>query len=77
MEFAEPKIDLSIEMNLLRKFDKKNDLCIDGFAAEDDTVAEIMGSPTRNGKVFQDLKAVVIPVPIVFPVLISKSASLI
>jgi hypothetical protein len=52
MEFAEPKIDSSIETNLLRKFDKNNDLCIDGFVAEDDTIAEIISSPTRNGKVF-------------------------
>ena len=52
MEFAEPKIDSSIETNLLRKFDKNNDLCIDGFVAEDDTIAQIISSPTRNGKVF-------------------------
>lgn len=52
MEFVEPKIDLSIEKNLLRKFDKNNDLCIDGFVTEDGTIAEILSSPKRNGKVF-------------------------
>jgi hypothetical protein len=52
MEFAEPKIDLSLERNILRKFDKNIDLCIDGFVAEDDTIAEIISSPKRNGKVF-------------------------
>ena len=62
MEFADPKIDLNIERNLLRKFDKNSDLCIDGFVKEEDTIAEIISSPTRNGKVFLDLKAMVIPV---------------
>ena len=33
MEFADPKIDLNIERNLIRKFDKNSDLCIDGFVA--------------------------------------------
>ena len=73
MEFAEPKIDSNIETNLLRKFDKNNDLCIDGFVAEDDTIAEIISSPTRNGKVFQDLKNVVIPAFIACPDAKNKS----
>ena len=75
MEFADPKIDLNIEKNLIRKFDKNSDLCIDGFVAQDDNIAEIISSPTRNGKVFQDLKAVVVPVFNPYPP--SKSESLI
>jgi hypothetical protein len=75
MEFAEPKIDLNIERKLLRKFNKFNDLCIDGFVTENDTIAEILSSPTRNGKVFLDLKAIVIPVLIPEPS--SKNTSLI
>jgi len=53
MEFAEPKININIQKNLLRKFDKNNDLCIDGFVNDEDTIAEIISSPVRNGKVFQ------------------------